>query len=154
MLCSGGHLNPAVTLAVFVAGGVNVLAALCYFVAQIVGGIVGSACVLVSYCSYVGHYLHVSMVLLLQAYDSSLSSSGSTPAGDPNSTNYTLSVVAYGVTKLSHGVLPWQGILVETLLTLMLVSVFLHTTVTKSSELRSIAPVLVGLTVAAGTLSG
>ena len=48
-LCSGGHLNPAVTLAVFVAGGVNVLAAVCYFIAQIIGGIVGSACVLVSY---------------------------------------------------------------------------------------------------------
>ena len=72
----------------------------------------------------------------------------------PSDHNNTLSVIAYGVTKLSHGVLPWQGILVETLLTLMLVSVFLHTTVSKNSELRSTAPVLVGLTVAAGTLSG
>lgn len=88
----------------------------------------------------------------MQAYDSSLSSS--IEPSDTNVTNSTLSVVAYGVTKLSHGVSPWQGILVETLLTLMLVSVFLHTTVSKSSELKSTAPVLVGLTVAAGTLSG
>ena len=52
-MCSGGHLNPAVTVGVLVAGGINIVAALCYLVAQLVGGIVGAACVLVSLpCMY------------------------------------------------------------------------------------------------------
>ena len=50
-VCSGGHLNPAVTLGVLVSGGVNIVAALCYFIAQLVGGIVGAACVMVSLAS-------------------------------------------------------------------------------------------------------
>ena len=45
---SGGHLNPAVTLGVFLAGGINVLAAVCYFFAQMIGGLAGAACVLVT----------------------------------------------------------------------------------------------------------
>lgn len=32
----------------FVAGGINVVAAIVYFIMQIIGGIVGAACVLVS----------------------------------------------------------------------------------------------------------
>ena len=45
---SGGHLNPAITLGVFVAGGINVVAAVVHFFMQIIGAIVGAACVLVS----------------------------------------------------------------------------------------------------------
>lgn len=48
-LYSGGHLNPAVTAGVLVAGGINVVAAIVYFFAQLVGGIAGAACVLVSF---------------------------------------------------------------------------------------------------------
>ena len=44
---SGGHLNPAITVGVFIAGGINVLAAVVYFISQLVGGVVGAACVLV-----------------------------------------------------------------------------------------------------------
>ena len=56
VLCvSGGHLNPAVTLGMFIAGGVNVLAAGCYVVVQVLGGILGAAFVLVCY-QY--HYFH------------------------------------------------------------------------------------------------
>ena len=57
---SGGHLNPAVTLGVLMAGGVNVLAALCYFTAQLVGGIAGAACILVSisHCLHTYSYIH------------------------------------------------------------------------------------------------
>ena len=82
----------------------------------------------------------------LQAYDKGFVNSV------PDDTNLT--VVAYGVTKLSNGIHPWQGILVEMLLTLMLVMVFIHTTVGKNPEYKSTAPLLVGLTIAAGTLSG
>lgn len=49
-MSSGGHFNPAVTLGVLLAGGINVVASLCYFLVQLVGGIVGAACVLVSPC--------------------------------------------------------------------------------------------------------
>lgn len=41
-------MNPSVTLGVFLAGGINVIAAVVYVCAQIIGGIVGAACVLVS----------------------------------------------------------------------------------------------------------
>ena len=50
-LSSGGHLNPAVTLGVFLAGGINVVAVVCYFFAQVLGGVTGAACVLVSVLS-------------------------------------------------------------------------------------------------------
>ena len=44
---SGGHLNPAVTVAVFISGGINIVAVPLYFTAQVAGAIAGSACVLV-----------------------------------------------------------------------------------------------------------
>merc|ERR1711868_26653 len=40
---SGGHLNPAVSFAMTVAGKVSILRGLLYIIAQLVGGIVGSA---------------------------------------------------------------------------------------------------------------
>ncbi|XP_019614846.1 PREDICTED: aquaporin-8-like [Branchiostoma belcheri] len=40
---SGGHLNPAVTLGVTLAGGVNVLQGVCYVISQLLGGMVGAA---------------------------------------------------------------------------------------------------------------
>lgn len=43
-------MNPAVTLGVLLAGGINIVAAVCYFFAQVLGGITGAACVLVSPC--------------------------------------------------------------------------------------------------------
>lgn len=75
----------------------------------------------------------------------------SSSSGEGENTN--LSVLAYGATQLG-GIEPWQGILVEMLLTLLLVMVFLHTTMGKPSEFKSTAPLLIGLTVVAGTLSG
>ena len=40
---SGGHFNPAVTLAVFIRGGIDYLSALSYTVAQLVGAFLGAA---------------------------------------------------------------------------------------------------------------
>lgn len=40
---SGGHFNPAVTLAVFIRGGIDYLSALSYAVAQLVGAFLGAA---------------------------------------------------------------------------------------------------------------
>ena len=45
---SGGHLNPAVTIGVFMSGGLNIVAVPLYIAAQVAGAIAGSACVLVS----------------------------------------------------------------------------------------------------------
>lgn len=47
LISSGGHLNPAVTVGVFIAGGVNIIAAVSYLFAQIIGGIIGASFVLV-----------------------------------------------------------------------------------------------------------
>ena len=41
-------MNPAVSIGVFISGGLNVVALPLYFVAQVAGAIAGSACVLVS----------------------------------------------------------------------------------------------------------
>jgi MIP family channel proteins len=116
MHVSGGHFNPAVTLGVLLAGGINVVASLCYFLAQLVGGIVGAACVL--------------------AYDTGSNSSA----------------LEYGVTRLNSNLSPMQGILVELLLTFLLVTVFLHTTMEKT-EMRPVAPVLIGLALTAAVIS-
>ncbi|XP_062605123.1 aquaporin-8-like [Saccostrea cucullata] len=43
---SGGHFNPAITAAVTLCGGVPLLVAVCYFIAQIIGGLIGAALVL------------------------------------------------------------------------------------------------------------
>ena len=40
-------MNPAVTVGVFISGGINVVAVPLYFAAQVAGAIAGSACVLV-----------------------------------------------------------------------------------------------------------
>lgn len=47
LIASGGHLNPAVTLGVFIAGGINVLAVVLYWIAQIIGAVLGALCILV-----------------------------------------------------------------------------------------------------------
>ena len=46
--CSGGHFNPACTLGVLVCGAMSWWLALVYFVAQILGAILGAALTLVS----------------------------------------------------------------------------------------------------------
>ena len=98
-------------------------------------------------------YNHLFLLNLLKAYDSGFVNSIDANGGGGDAGNNTLSVVAYGVTRLS-GISPLQGILVEMLLTFMLVMVFVNTTVGKPSEFKSTAPLLIGLTVVAGTLSG
>ncbi|CAH1273790.1 AQP8 [Branchiostoma lanceolatum] len=40
---SGGHLNPAVTLGITIAGGVTVLQGICYVISQLLGAMVGAA---------------------------------------------------------------------------------------------------------------
>jgi aquaporin TIP len=46
---SGGHVNPAVTFGLAVGGQITILTGLFYWVAQLLGAIVGS--VLVQYCT-------------------------------------------------------------------------------------------------------
>lgn len=51
-LNSGGYFNPVITASVTLCGGVTVRVAVCYFFAQILGGLTGAALSLVStvYC--------------------------------------------------------------------------------------------------------
>ena len=77
----------------------------------------------------------------MQAYDTLMENS-----------NGTWSVIDYGVTHLGPSISPSQGVLVELLLTLMLVMVFIHTTMEKT-EYRPIAPLAVGLALVAGVLA-
>lgn len=40
--CSGGHYNPAVTLGVWLVGGLNMMMVIPYWVAQLCGGLIGA----------------------------------------------------------------------------------------------------------------
>ncbi|XP_062574498.1 aquaporin-8-like, partial [Saccostrea cucullata] len=44
---SGGHFNPAITAAVTLCGGVPILVAVCYILAQMLGGLIGASLVFV-----------------------------------------------------------------------------------------------------------
>ena len=56
------------------------------------------------------------------------------------------------MTKLDSHTHPGQGILIELLLTMLLVMVFLHTTMERS-ECRPVAPVVIGLALTAAVIS-
>ena len=45
VVCSGGHINPAVTLGLLLANKISVMRAFCYMVSQVLGGLVGVAIV-------------------------------------------------------------------------------------------------------------
>lgn len=47
--CSGGHINPAVSLGVFLNGQIGFVRLLVYWMAQLCGATVGAALVLVSF---------------------------------------------------------------------------------------------------------
>ena len=64
--CSGGHLNPAVTLGVFIAGGINVLVFFLYVVSQLLGGIIGALFIMVSSIISIA-ILYVIVILLRMA---------------------------------------------------------------------------------------
>ena len=63
--------------------------------------------------------------------------------------NQSISAVNYGITHVQQGLSAGQGHLIEMLLTMMLVMVFVHTTMEKT-EFRSVAPITVGFALAAG----
>ena len=82
-------------------------------------------------------------LLLTQAYDTSVKS---------NWTNVDWTTIDYGVTRLGPGYSPSQGIEVELLVTLLMVMVFIHTTMERT-EYRAIAPLAVGFALVAGILA-
>lgn len=41
-LCSGGHFNPAVSVSVFLIGGLNIILLVPYILAQMCGGMIGT----------------------------------------------------------------------------------------------------------------
>ena len=50
IMYSGGHINPAITLGVCIAGGINVVTAGFYMIAQVFGGTLGAALIRVYIC--------------------------------------------------------------------------------------------------------
>ncbi len=94
-------------------------------------------------------------MLLLQAYDSDYSNYS-------NNSNYS-TTVDYGLTYLHGNITPLQGIAVETVLTLLVIMVYIHTTMEgedKKSQNKGhptarnvIAPLACGFTLAAAIIS-
>ena len=62
------------------------------------------------------------------------------------------STVDYGLTLLESTISPSKGILIELLLTMLLVTIFVHTTMERS-EFRPAAPVVIGLALTAAVVS-
>lgn len=46
--CSGGHFNPAVSVSVYLIGGLNVILLIPYVMAQLCGGLIGAGLAKVS----------------------------------------------------------------------------------------------------------
>ncbi len=109
---SGTHINPAVTLGLLIAGEIEFVAAIGYWLAQFIGGILGA--------------------VLLNAV--------LPEAGD------------LGVTILSEGVTPVQGLIVEIVLTFFLVNTIFNTAV--SGKAGNFAGLAIGLTLVLCILMG
>ena len=60
--------------------------------------------------------------------------------------------VDYGLTQLGYSISPSKGILIELLITLFLVTIFIHTTMEKS-EFRPVAPLVIGLSLTAAVIA-
>ena len=109
---SGTHINPAVTLGLLIAGEIEFVAAIGYWIVQFLGGILGA--------------------VLLNAV-----------MPNPND---------LGVTILTAGVTPVQGLVVEIVLTFFLVSTIFNTDV--SGKAGNFAGLAIGLTLIACILMG
>ena len=109
---SGTHINPAVTLGLLIAGEIEFVAAIGYWVVQFLGGILGA--------------------VLLNALL-------------PNPGDL-------GVTILTEGVTPVQGLVVEIVLTFFLVNTIFNTAV--SGKAGNFAGLAIGLTLVLAILMG
>ena len=110
---SGTHINPAVTIGLWVGKQIDIISAVGYIIVQLLGGIVAAF-----FLSYL---------------------IGST-------------VPDLGVTVLTDGIDPIQGLLIEIILTFLLVNAFFNSAV--SGKAGNLAPVAIGLTLAFAILMG
>jgi MIP family channel proteins len=121
---SGGHINPVVTLGVWVgAGALPILSVVLYIVSQLVGAVVGA--------------LLTKAVL---SYDKVLG---------VNETTTVYESIRGGSHSLAAGIEPIQAIVFETVLTFILVFTVLMVAVEKTSH-KNLAPLSIGLAVLVG----
>ena len=109
---SGTHINPAVTLGLFIAGEIEFITAIGYWVVQFLGGILGAVL--------------LNVVL-------------------PNPSDL-------GVTILTEGVTPVQGLVIEIVLTFFLVNTIFSTAV--NGKAGNFAGLAIGFTLVACILMG
>jgi MIP family channel proteins len=132
---SGVHFNPAVTLAVLIAGEMQAVMAILYVIMQLLGGIAAGGI----------------LRLLLPTRTFNACRGGATLL-----TEYT----AYNTTGPSGASVPyvvdsvriWQGILIEFIVTFVLVTVILMVALDTKSK-TGLAPILIGFTLAANILA-
>jgi glycerol uptake facilitator-like aquaporin len=110
---SGTHINPAVTIGLWVGKQIDSATAISYVVVQLLGGIVGG----------------LLLSFVLSGLDTNL-----------------------GATVLADDVTPFQGLVLETILTFFLVNTVLNTAV--SGRAGNVAPLAIGMTLSLGILMG
>jgi len=119
---SGGHINPVVTLGLWVgAGALPILSVFLYIVSQLIGAVIGA--------------LLTKVVL---SYDIAVA--------DQNHTTTVYESIRGGSHVLAEGVGPIQAIVFEVILTFILVFTVLMVAVEKTSH-RNLAPLSIGLAV-------
>lgn len=129
-IISGGHLNPAVTVGVAIAGGIAPGLALLYILSQLIGAILGAAL-----CRGVLNY--TSAVLTAS-----------------NATQTVYEQFKGGAHALGPNVEVGTATLAEIVVTTLLVLVVLMTAVRKrSAQEKVVAPVFIGLVVLVGILA-
>lgn len=131
---SGVHFNPAVTIGVLIAGELQILMAILYFVAQLLGGIAAGGL--------------LRLLLVNRTYDAC--KGGATVLTTYAAYNETGPVgrVFYAADYVRN----WQGIFIEAIATFVLVTIILMVAIDTKSK-TGLAPLLIGFTLAVNILA-
>ncbi|CAF1278631.1 unnamed protein product [Rotaria sordida] len=126
---SGVHFNPSVTIGVLIAGEMQPIMAILYFVVQLLGGIAAGGLLRLLLPTKIYNTCHGGVTLL---------------------TTYNTTV--RGALRLDDAVQGWQGILIECIVTFVLVTVIIMVAIDTKSK-TGLAPLLIGFTLAVNILA-
>ena len=130
---SGANINPAVSLALLITGDSNIIRIMCYIPCQLLGS-----------C--------LAILTLRDMVDDSLTA---IPAIDSNNTaEKSLAPLQIGLTLLHPSVSPFQGFLVEAIITFILIITVFTCIDTRRKDLNGSFPLSIGFAITVGALFG
>lgn len=150
----GAHINPAVSLALFATGETNLIRVIFYIACQLLGSVLGALTLL----ELVPSYLYTSPLsrndignstLLRFKRDSNLTKLIENPI-----ISVPVKYSNIGVTLLNDQITPFQGFLVEVLITFILVFTIFACIDKSRNDLGGSFPLTIGFAVTVGALFG